>query len=67
EPANQGAWPHMALALPDTLAALGPGAGLPNDLTLRRISRRAAASPAAGSMSVHEAEQAAVVDAALAE
>ena len=67
EPANQGAWPHMALTLPDALAALGPGAGLPNDLTLRRISRRAAASPAAGSMSVHEAEQAAVVDAALAE
>jgi len=66
EPANQGAWPHMALTLPDALAALGPGAGLPDDLTLRRISRRAAASPAAGSMSVHEAEQAAVVDAALA-
>ncbi|MGZ4665876.1 MAG: multifunctional oxoglutarate decarboxylase/oxoglutarate dehydrogenase thiamine pyrophosphate-binding subunit/dihydrolipoyllysine-residue succinyltransferase subunit, partial [Frankiaceae bacterium] len=64
EPANQGAWPHMALSLPDDLAVLGLAAGLPEDLPLRRISRPAAASPATGSTTRHEAEQAAVIDAA---
>jgi 2-oxoglutarate dehydrogenase E1 component/2-oxoglutarate decarboxylase len=56
EPANQGAWSHMALSLPEQL---------PSQIRLRRISRRAAASPAAGSHSVHEAEQRALVDAVL--
>jgi 2-oxoglutarate dehydrogenase E1 component len=55
EPANQGAWPHLALSLPE---------GLPPGLRLRRVSRRAAASPAAGSAAVHEAEQAALIEAA---
>jgi 2-oxoglutarate dehydrogenase E1 component len=55
EPANQGAWPHLALSLPE---------GLPDGLRLRRVSRRASASPAAGSGAVHEAEQAALVEAA---
>jgi 2-oxoglutarate dehydrogenase E1 component len=55
EPANQGAWPHLALSLPE---------GLPQGLRLRRVSRRASASPAAGSAAVHEAEQAALVEAA---
>ena len=54
EPANQGAWPHIALSLPEHL---------PESVTLRRISRKAAASPAAGSSKVHEAEQAALVTA----
>jgi len=53
EPANQGAWSHIALSLPDHL---------PENATLRRISRKAAASPAAGSSKVHEAEQAALVE-----
>ena len=52
EPANQGAWAHIALALPEHL---------PEHITLRRISRKAAASPAAGSSKVHEVEQAALV------
>jgi 2-oxoglutarate dehydrogenase E1 component len=55
EPANQGAWAHIALSLPEQLA---PGT------QLRRISRRASASPAVGSHKVHEVEQAALVEAA---
>ncbi len=57
EPANQGAWSHIALSLPEHL---------PSELRLRRVSRRAAASPAAGSSKVHEAEQAALVEAVFA-
>ncbi len=56
EPANQGAWSHIALSLPEFL---------PEHLRLRRVSRRASASPAAGSSKVHAAEQAALVEAAL--
>ena len=57
EPANQGAWAHVALSLPEHL---------PAGLRLRRISRRAAASPASGSHAVHESEQLALIDAVLA-
>ena len=56
EPANQGAWWHIAMSLPDVL---------PEGRSLRRISRKSGASPAAGSSKVHEAEQAALVAAAL--
>jgi 2-oxoglutarate dehydrogenase complex dehydrogenase (E1) component-like enzyme len=55
EPANQGPWPYIALSLP---AHLG---GRP----LLRASRKASASPAVGSASVHEAEQREVVATAL--
>jgi 2-oxoglutarate dehydrogenase E1 component len=55
EPANQGPWSHVALGLTQ----------LPDTLRLRRVSRRHAASPAAGSHKVHEAEQKALVEAAL--
>jgi 2-oxoglutarate decarboxylase len=55
EPANQGAWPHMKLHLEE---------GLPEGARLRRVSRRAMASPAAGVAAVHEAEQAALIEAA---
>jgi 2-oxoglutarate dehydrogenase E1 component len=55
EPANQGAWPFMALHLPELL---GPGQ------TLRRVSRKASASPASGSAKVHDVEQATLVAAA---
>jgi len=58
EPANQGAWAHIALSLAEHL---------PPAARLRRVSRRAAASPAAGSSKVHEAEQAALISAALAD
>jgi 2-oxoglutarate decarboxylase len=52
EPANQGSWSHIALSLPDHL---------PEGRTIRRVSRKAGASPAAGSSKVHEAEQAALI------
>ncbi len=55
EPANQGAWSFIALNLLEGLD------GVP----LRRISRPAAAAPAVGSIKVHEAQQAAILDAAL--
>jgi 2-oxoglutarate dehydrogenase complex dehydrogenase (E1) component-like enzyme len=47
EPANMGAWQFMACNLPEAL----------DGRSLRRISRRASASPAVGSAKVHEAEQ----------
>jgi 2-oxoglutarate dehydrogenase E1 component len=55
EPANMGGWPYIAIALPEHLGGRA----------LRRVSRPASASPAAGSSTVHEAEQTALVDAAL--
>jgi len=56
EPANQGGWPFMALNLPEHLG------GRP----LLRASRRASASPAVGSHSVHEQQQHDVVATAFA-
>ena len=55
EPANQGAWTFLALALPEMLPRLGG---------IKRASRRAMAAPSAGSARVHEVEQAAVIEAA---
>lgn len=46
EPANQGPWPFIGL---NTLEVFG-------DRTLRRVSRRATASPATGNHYVHEEE-----------
>jgi 2-oxoglutarate decarboxylase len=48
EPANQGAWPYIALNVPEHL---------PVGTYLRRVSRDASASPAAGSHNKHEVEQ----------
>ena len=58
EPANQGAWPFMALHLPELL---GDGQ------RLRTVSRSASASPATGSAKLHDIEQAALVEAAFAD
>ena len=55
EPANQGAWPFIALNLPEHL----------DGRVLRVVSRRASASPAVGSHSVHEAQQRSIVESAL--
>jgi 2-oxoglutarate dehydrogenase E1 component len=55
EPANQGAWTFMKLRLPQALGR-----------EVRRISRPASASPAAGSAKVHAAEQTAIVEASFA-
>jgi 2-oxoglutarate dehydrogenase E1 component len=57
EPANQGAYPHVALYLPEHL---------PAGIRLRRVSRKASAAPASGSSKVHEKEQKALVEAAFA-
>ncbi|MDQ2739260.1 MAG: multifunctional oxoglutarate decarboxylase/oxoglutarate dehydrogenase thiamine pyrophosphate-binding subunit/dihydrolipoyllysine-residue succinyltransferase subunit, partial [Actinomycetota bacterium] len=55
EPANQGCWTFLALALPEMVPQL---------TGIKRVSRRAMAAPSAGSLRVHEVEQAAVVAAA---
>ena len=54
EPANMGAWPTMALKLPEVL-------GRP----LGRISLQASAPPAVGSATAHKAEHQHLVDEAL--
>ncbi|MGY1711005.1 multifunctional oxoglutarate decarboxylase/oxoglutarate dehydrogenase thiamine pyrophosphate-binding subunit/dihydrolipoyllysine-residue succinyltransferase subunit [Geodermatophilus sp. SYSU D00758] len=48
EPANMGAWQFMAVNLPEHL---------PSGRRLRRVSRKASASPAVGSAKVHDVEQ----------
>src|SRR5262249_35059911 len=55
EPANQGAWSFITLNLLEHLGGV----------SLRRISRPAAAAPAVGSAKLHEAGQAALIEAAL--
>ncbi|MDX3852096.1 multifunctional oxoglutarate decarboxylase/oxoglutarate dehydrogenase thiamine pyrophosphate-binding subunit/dihydrolipoyllysine-residue succinyltransferase subunit [Streptomyces sp. AK02-01A] len=56
EPANQGAWPFIALNLIDHLD-LAVGADIPGAERLRRISRPHSSSPAVGSAKRHQAEQ----------
>jgi 2-oxoglutarate dehydrogenase E1 component len=56
EPANQGPWSHIALRTSDAHGGRGFGSR-----TLRRISRRATASPATGSHHLHEDEQKALL------
>ncbi|WP_129842433.1 multifunctional oxoglutarate decarboxylase/oxoglutarate dehydrogenase thiamine pyrophosphate-binding subunit/dihydrolipoyllysine-residue succinyltransferase subunit [Streptomyces sp. RFCAC02] len=53
EPANQGAWPFIALNLVEQVDAASK---------LRRISRPASSSPAVGSAKRHQAEQQALAD-----
>ena len=60
EPANQGAWPFVALNLPQALAELG------ETRQLRIVSRKASASPATGSSKRHAEQQAELVAAAFA-
>ena len=55
EPANQGAWPFMAMNLPAALAALG------ETRPLSVTSRRASASPATGSSKEHAVQQAQLI------
>lgn len=56
EPANMGAWPMVAHWMPEAFG----------DRSVRYVGRAAAASPATGSNKKHKAEQAAVIDTALA-
>ena len=51
EPANQGPWPHVALSTTEVLGGMGLDSRI-----LRRISRRATASPATGNHHLHEEE-----------
>ncbi|AZI57528.1 multifunctional oxoglutarate decarboxylase/oxoglutarate dehydrogenase thiamine pyrophosphate-binding subunit/dihydrolipoyllysine-residue succinyltransferase subunit [Nakamurella antarctica] len=57
EPKNQGAWPYMVEALPESIPRL---------LGVKRVSRRAMAAPSAGSIRVHEVEQKQVIEGAFA-
>ena len=58
EPRNQGAWPYMALNLPEAMEEFG------ETRPLRLVSRMASASPATGSHKKHEVEQENLVAAA---
>jgi 2-oxoglutarate dehydrogenase E1 component len=51
EPANQGPWPHVALSTTEII-----GGTAVDGRVLRRISRRASASPATGNHHLHEEE-----------
>ncbi|WP_216420056.1 multifunctional oxoglutarate decarboxylase/oxoglutarate dehydrogenase thiamine pyrophosphate-binding subunit/dihydrolipoyllysine-residue succinyltransferase subunit [Arcanobacterium phocae] len=55
EPANQGAWPHLALEM-----------FLPMGLQVRRVSRPAAASTATGLAKIHQAQAVALINEAFA-
>ncbi|PYC68157.1 multifunctional oxoglutarate decarboxylase/oxoglutarate dehydrogenase thiamine pyrophosphate-binding subunit/dihydrolipoyllysine-residue succinyltransferase subunit [Streptomyces tateyamensis] len=60
EPANQGAWPFIAMNLVDHLdVVVGRKA---SGGRLRRVARAAASAPAVGSAKRHAAEQQAVID-----
>ncbi|CAM2798889.1 multifunctional oxoglutarate decarboxylase/oxoglutarate dehydrogenase thiamine pyrophosphate-binding subunit/dihydrolipoyllysine-residue succinyltransferase subunit [Prescottella defluvii] len=58
EPANQGAWPFLGLALPELLPEKLAG--------IKRVSRRAMSAPSSGSSKVHAVEQQEIIDAAFA-
>ena len=55
EPANQGAWSHIALNLLESL----------DGVSLRRLSRPAAAAPSVGSGKIHDVEQQALIEVAM--
>jgi 2-oxoglutarate decarboxylase len=59
EPANQGAWPFLGLALPEMMPELFTSG-------LRRVSRRPMSAPASGSSKVHEVEQREIIASAFA-
>ncbi|MEZ2189477.1 multifunctional oxoglutarate decarboxylase/oxoglutarate dehydrogenase thiamine pyrophosphate-binding subunit/dihydrolipoyllysine-residue succinyltransferase subunit [Corynebacterium sp. CCM 9204] len=57
EPANQGAWPFLALNLPERVPDMPP---------LKRISRRAQSSTSTGISKVHQFEQQQLIESAFA-
>lgn len=57
EPANQGAWPFIALNLVDHLDLIIGSEPVPNADRLRRVSRPSSSSPAVGSGKRHQEEQ----------
>ncbi|WP_225795031.1 multifunctional oxoglutarate decarboxylase/oxoglutarate dehydrogenase thiamine pyrophosphate-binding subunit/dihydrolipoyllysine-residue succinyltransferase subunit [Streptomyces aculeolatus] len=58
EPANQGAWPFIALNLVDHLDLIIGSGPVPNADRLRRVSRPSSSSPAVGSAKRHQSEHA---------
>ena len=62
EPANQGAWPFMALKLPPRLAELEPS----RNWRLTKVTRPESSAPSVGSTAVHLQEQRALLAAAFA-
>ncbi|MFD8594071.1 multifunctional oxoglutarate decarboxylase/oxoglutarate dehydrogenase thiamine pyrophosphate-binding subunit/dihydrolipoyllysine-residue succinyltransferase subunit [Kitasatospora sp. NPDC059646] len=61
EPANQGAWPFIAMNLVDHLQVV-IGRSANGGARLRRVARTASSAPAVGSAKRHAAEQKALVD-----
>ncbi|MEO3749292.1 multifunctional oxoglutarate decarboxylase/oxoglutarate dehydrogenase thiamine pyrophosphate-binding subunit/dihydrolipoyllysine-residue succinyltransferase subunit [Streptomyces sp. B6B3] len=62
EPANQGAWPFIALNLVDHLDVIIGSGQVPGADRLHRVSRPSSSSPAVGSAKRHQAEQQALAD-----
>ncbi len=62
EPANQGAWPFMALSLPPRLAETEPS----RTWQLTKVTRPESSAPSVGSTSVHQQQQRALMEAAFA-
>ncbi len=60
EPANQGAWPFIAMNLVDHLQVVVGRSG--GNARLRRVARTASSAPAVGSAKRHVAEQQALVE-----
>lgn len=60
EPLNQGAWPFLALHLPEALAPALAG----REFTWRPVARPEASSPAVGLAGVHAAQERELMDAA---
>jgi multifunctional 2-oxoglutarate metabolism enzyme len=63
EPLNQGAWPFMALNLPQRLAEAEPS----RSWRLTKVARPESSAPSVGSTSVHLQQQRALLGAALAQ
>ena len=61
EPANQGAWPFMALNLTERLAEAEPS----RNWRLTEITRPESSAPSVGSASIHLQQQRALMEAAL--
>ncbi|WP_371499077.1 multifunctional oxoglutarate decarboxylase/oxoglutarate dehydrogenase thiamine pyrophosphate-binding subunit/dihydrolipoyllysine-residue succinyltransferase subunit [Kitasatospora sp. NBC_00374] len=61
EPANQGAWPFIAMNLVDHLQVV-VGRSANGGARLRRVARTASSAPAVGSAKRHAAEQQALLD-----
>ena len=63
EPVNQGAWPFMALNLPQRLAEVEPS----RTWQLTKVTRPESSAPSVGSASVHLQQQRALMEAAFAQ